>query len=691
MPGALKVVDFVGQESISQLFRFDLNLVSQDPQIDFAAVVNQPAFLTLRRGSMDATKIHGIVADFQQGGYTADWYYYRVTLVPRMWLLSLTYQSRIFQNINVQQIVEQVLGEYGFDFRFELSGDYPKREYCVQYRETDLNFICRLLEFEGIHFFFEYDEQKETLVMIDDISANPAIPGMNTIEYHQGAGFAGDTETIREFICREKVVTGKVILMDYNYREPATSLRVEKQLNNEMPGKYYEYGQHYFDVDNGNRLAQIRNEEIECTRRIMTGDGSCTAFRTGMKFALSHHYRLDLNDNYLLIQIMHSGSQGSGYGVPLKSGTEPTYRNDFTCITANIQYRPPRITPQPQIPGIMTAKVEASDANAEYAYIDEQGRYRVKMHFDLSEAGDGNASRPIRLAEPYSGPDYGIHFPNHANTEMVWACIDGNVDRPLGLSTVPNPMNQSPSIAENNFESVIRTAGQNELTFDDEIGQENIYLFGTKDWTIEITNDKTQTVGHDESLSVGNNRTKTVGNDQSESIGNNKTIDVGNDHTETIGANMTIDVSNNLDEHVGSDYSETVDNNMTLSVGKNKDVTIGDNLTEQVGKNVEIKIGKKTDIESGDDITVIGRKKAKVIIADELKIEVGGSSILMKSNGDIKISGNKIEIEGMQEVKTSAMTVKSEASMENTTRGTIVNVEASGVNTVKGSLVKINC
>jgi type VI secretion system secreted protein VgrG len=319
-PEALQVVDIAGQESLSQLFRFDLNLVSQDPEISFADVIQKPATLTMRRDDVPV-KIHGLIADFEQGDYTAEWVAYRAILVPRVWLLSLNYQSRVFQNMTVEAIVTQVLKDAGFtttDFHFALSGSYKPREYCVQYRETDLNFISRLLEFEGICFFFEHGDERETLVMTDDRSEHPLIEGDSTIGYHTGAGLLphANAETVRQFTCREKIVTGKVVLKDYNYRTPETALRAESQLNQDMPGLYYEYGQHFKDHSEGERLAKVRNEEIECGRRVMTGSSDCAGLRSGFRFSLQDHYRGDLNGDYLLVRVSHFGSQGAAFATP---------------------------------------------------------------------------------------------------------------------------------------------------------------------------------------------------------------------------------------------------------------------------------------------------------------------------------------------------------------------------------------
>lgn len=675
-PETLHVVDFAGQETISQLFRFDLNLVSKNPQINFAEVINKPATFTMRRGNMPV-KIHGLIADFQQGGRTAEWVAYRATLVPLLWLLALNYQSRVFQNMTVQEIVTQVLREAGFtfdDFRFVLKDSYKLREYCVQYRETDLNFISRLLEFEGIYFFFQHGDARATLVITDDPGESPFIAGERAIRYHTNDGFAPpqNAEIVREFVCQEKIVTGKVVLKDYNYRTPEATLSSASQLNDDMPGLYYEYGQHFKDSAEGNRLAKVRNEEIECGRRVMTGDSDCMGLRSGFKFTLQHHYRDDLNGNYLITQISHSGAQGAWFTAALGASQAPTYRNHFICIPAEAPYRPPRLAPEPRIPGIMTAKIET--AGGDYAYIDDDGRYRVKMPFDLSETNGGGASRAIRLAQPYSGSNYGIHFPNRANTEMVWACIDGNVDRPLGLSTVPNPANASPAVAGNREQCVIRTAGQNELMFDDNIGSENIYLHATKDWTIDIANDKKQTIGNNESAAVGNNRSRTVGNDETVSIGNNETTSISNNATRTVGKDETIAIGNNRSKTIGKDQSESIGANKTMTVGGNHSETVAGNMKQAVAKSkkesirktkslsvglaYQVKVGGMmtltvggaknesvglmSDEKIGLNKTINAGKKITLNAGEELVFKCGTASITLKKDGKVIFKGCKI-------------------------------------------------
>lgn len=646
----LRVVDFVGREKLSQTYHFEIELASPDTNIDFSSLVNKPASLEFLRGGK-TYPINGIVSRFEQGarGGAQGWVTYRATLVPRVWRLSLTHQSRIFQEKTVEDIIKDVLAEADLAdaARFELTGDYPVREYCVQYNETDLNFISRLMEHEGIFFFFEQTESGEIMVIADDQAAFIDIGGEKKANYYpQGAS---DYDRVSDFSYREQIVTGKVILKDYNYRTPDTMLESDEQkIDSKMPGLYYAYGDHFKEVGEGNQLAIRRKEEIECTRKVMTGRADNMRFRAGHKFTLAAHYRSDLNIDYLVTGIEYFGGQP----VRLEGSQNSHFECIFTVIDAEIPFRPPRLTPVPKIPGIMTARIET--AGGDYAFIDDEGRYHTKMHFDRRDLSDGTASRPIRMSQPYSGPDYGIHFPNHANTEMVWACIDGDVDRPLALGTVPNPSQGTPSIDANKYENVIRTWGEHELIFDDTIDTQRIYLHSTKDWVIDITNDKNQKVGNNETLDVVTNRDKTVGKNQSESIGESKTISVGGDHTESITGNESISIEGNESITVSKDQSLNVTGNKSLDVGKDSSSligksassSIGDNLDVQVGKNADVQIGKKTNFQSGDNIAVSGKKKATITIQDELTIKVGKASITMKKNGDITIKGAKINVKG---------------------------------------------
>lgn len=706
--GELEVVSFVGREAVSQPFRFELELVSTNPSVPFSDLVDQPATLGMTWDDGELP-VHGVVAHFEQGGPVGDDYYgYRAVLVPRLWRLSLTHQSRIFQALSVPDIVKRVLAETGFapgDFEFHLSNAYAPREYCTQYQETDLAFVSRLLEHEGICYFFRHEETRDVIVFTDDQSHHPLIEGNDAVTYRAARGHApADEETVQAFVFREQIVTGKVVLKDYNYQTPEEDLSAESQISDELPGVYYEYGPNYKDAGEGSRLARIRNEEIECRRREGLGEGTCLRLRAGHVFSLDDHYRLDLNRSYLVTEVTHHGSQRGAMSMQVGEEREPfPYRNDFVCIPASVPYRPPRRTPEPRLPGVMTAKVDT--AGGDYAHLDDQGRYRARMDFDRSGTGEGGATLPIPMKQAYSGADYGIHFPNHAETDMIWACLNGDPDRPFALGTAPNPSQASPSTSANNFQNVIRTWGQNELTFDDKQGEENIYLFATKDHTVEVTNDElltigndqSESVGHDQSLRVGSNRDKTVGADQSEMIGRNKTIAVGGNHSETISGNMTQNVgiskAENVaaakslaiggayqvsvgaamnetvgaakTEEVGAFKSESVGGNKSENVGGSKSVSVGNSLAVTVGESQSLEVAKTLDVRIGEDHHeqvakewAVNAKKIQLMAEDQITLKTGKAEIIMKKSGDIIIKGKKIQVKGSGDVVIKGSKVK---------------------------------
>lgn len=708
-PEVFKVASFVGQEEISRLPRFEINLISEDPAIDFSSIVNKPASFWMMRDE-GPVYFNGIVIHFEQLGRAKDEYAYQAILVPRLWWLTLNHQSRIFQEMTVQEIIQMVLEDAGVsDYRFELNVSYDPREYCVQHRESDFNFISRLMEFEGICYYFEHTEGGETLVMSDDRANFSPIEGESTIGFDEAEGLIHeDLETIQQLRCREKIVTGEVILKDYNYETPNIDLKVESKINGEMPGTYYDYGEHYKDKSHGDRLAVVRNEEIECQRRILDAWSDCMGMRPGYTFSLENHYRSDFNEDYIILAVQHAGSQRQALsgqrGASVLSRMEHTrqmvefeltYSNTIQFRSASEVYRPARLTPVPQIPGVMIGKIQRKDAP--YADLDETGRYHAHMDFDLDEPPPMSGSKPIRMNQPYSGSAYGIHFPNHDATEMIWACVNGDIDRPIALGTAPNPNNGSPSIADNQWQNVIKTWGKNELTFDDKQGEENIYMFATKDHTVVVTNNESIWVGHDQAITVKNDREKRVDHDQSESIGNDKTIEVEHNHTETIGndknlnvvknhdeaigANMTINVGENLSETVNIDYDETVGGSMTVTVGasltttvggdstqtvgSNKTVTIRDSLSQEISKDKSITVGKDLKEEIGGkhteevaDAYSVSAKKIQLVAKDQIEFKVGKASMVMKKNGDITIQGKKIQIKGSGDVIVKGSKIK---------------------------------
>ncbi|WP_412068642.1 type VI secretion system Vgr family protein [Rubrivirga sp. IMCC43871] len=482
-----RVLRFEGTEAISEPFRFVVHLVSKDAEVDFAKVIDKPATLTMLRGD-DPSEIDGVISDFQQshaaGGQSDFRYVYRAVLVPRIWRLALSEQSRIFQNLTVQEIVSTILKAAGVDCKWMLKASYKPREYTTQYQESDLAFVQRLLEFEGIRYYIEHAKGKDTVIFSDDASDAVTIADDDTLAYSHGDGLVAqdDVETVKNFRVRQRMVTAETKLKDYNYRTPEDDIFATSPVSGKPSlGVRSEAMTHTMTPTRNERLVKVRAEEVTSTREVMTGRSDCLRFRTGYRFTLDRHFRTSLNQAYLLTHITHEGSQpDSGEAQGASETTESSYANRFRCVAAAIPFRPPRKTPVPTLPGILTAKVESTNgsnvATGQYAPIDDQGRYRVRFPFDIGDASNAQATKPVRLAQPYSGPGYGQHFPVHKGAEMVIACVDGNIDRLVGLGTVPNPTQKSPVTSANPAENTVKTAADNRIVLKDTMNAVGIDL-----------------------------------------------------------------------------------------------------------------------------------------------------------------------------------------------------------------------
>jgi len=678
-PDTFLVVDFAGEERISRPFRFEVNAVSFDPNLTLADVANKPATLEVYRDD-EQLIFHGYVARFEQGPYVADRYTYTAVLVPLFWYLSLRFQSRIFRDLKAPEIIKKVLDDAGFQSsQYSLDnvamGDYPVREYCVQYEETDLDFIQRLAEHEGIRYYFE----GEKVVFSDKPSGDDSVPkiaGGAALVYNPGGGLQAAAEAVRKFNCREQLVRGKHIVKDHNYRDPETLLEKEMQLNADMPGVHYEYGLHFKDIGEAERLLQVRNEETECQRRVMWGETGYVGMYAGHKMTMEQHLRDELNGEYLLVSVRHEGTQAASVPGLMGESAKGTnvYTNTFTTIPTDVMYRPPRETRVPRIPGIMTGRIEKP--GGDYAHIDEEGRYRSRMHFDRELSETAEATHPIRMKQAYSGPGYGIHFPNHAETEMVWACIDGNPDRPMALGTAPNPTQKSPVVAENKNQNIIKTWSGNQMIMLDEKDKEQI-LIHTPAKNAMLLDDM-----NDRVYLITTNAHEFIMDDKNRLIVLRTTdghfLEM-NDAEEKItlqskkGHYLTINDKDDIITIADKDKKHTFTLDIASEVVIVKTVS-GDMKVHAEAGNIHMKAAS-LDVETTGDMTF----KA-------------GGNITIEAGGNLEMSaGMNVTSEAGLNHDTKGLQVTSEASTMNTVKGSAVTtVESSGMVEIKGTLVKIN-
>jgi type VI secretion system secreted protein VgrG len=690
----LRVIRFEGHEGLSRLFQFEIDVASPIGDLDHEDVVGKPALLCFRAGD-ELRRVHGIVESFEQGDESKKLTAYRAVLVPSVFRLRYRRDSRIFQALSVPDILKKLLQGAGIPadgYRLSLSESYAPREYCVQYRESDWAFLCRLMESEGLSYHFEHDDSADLLVITDSSSFYAPIAGEATVPFRASLGALMKDEHVSRFRYGKRIRPGKVTLRDYNFKKPSLLLESDEQASLDGDLEIYDYPGDYESPSPGKTLARLRLEELQASRQTAEGESACARFVPGATFTLADHPRDDYNRELLITQVDHHGAEPGMEGA---AGAAP-YGNRFQAIPKEIPFRPALITPRPTIKGIQTAIVTGPPG--EEIHTDEHGRIKVQFHWDRLGKKDDKSSCWIRVSQIAAGGAWGAVFLPRVGHEVVVDFIEGDPDRPLVTGSVYHGTNVPPyplpaEKTKSTFKSNSSTGGGgfNELRFEDKKSAEEIFLHGQKDWNILIEHDKGQEIGHDEALLVKHDRQIQVGNDETVTIGANLTVGVGKTLTATIDEDMSATVSGNQTLSVEKDQSASVSGSQTLSVGKGKSETVAESSSEKVGKDKTVSVDESYALTvSKDGVIKIGKnlseevgEKKTLIVGKELSIQVGDATISVKKNGDITVQGKKITVKGSGaiEVEGKKLSVKSEGD---------VNVEASGKVKVKGSNVGVN-
>ena len=480
--GTLLVSKLRGTERLSRLFRFELELVTQESRIDLEEVLYSAAKVGLSH-QIGAGKtwrwFKGVLADLRMVGKVESWIHYRAVLVPDVWQLGEFHRSRVFQDLDLKGLVTEVFDrdlqlKADQDFKFnELQRTLPTREYVVQYEETDWEFLSRWLEHEGVFFYFDNDGEREVAVFGDGTNAyKPATSqGPRCLYRPDGGGDearGGGEDEVFALECRVNRGPKQTRLNDYNWRTPTTQLACTAAVADRGVGLQNEYNDHFKDGEEGTALAKVRAEEWTCRSAVYSGQSSSRVFRPGRTFELAEHFLDDYNTTYLLIEVQHEAEQK--LNVDASSVTGVHYQNSFRAIPADKTYRPERTTDWPSIKGVMHGRVDGED-DGQYAQVDGQGRYHVTLPYDeqvqAGEVQPGKASRAIRMAQPYAGVDSGIHFPLLKGTEVIITHVDGDPDRPVIAGAVPNTDNLSPVDSSNATQNRIVTTCGNVFQMDD--------------------------------------------------------------------------------------------------------------------------------------------------------------------------------------------------------------------------------
>lgn len=647
----LLLIRLDGTEELSELFEFEAEMFSKKSSHDPRQIVGQRVSLRITHENDQERLISGFVSEFRQCGWCDRATTYRAKIVPWLWFLTQSSDCRIFQEKTAPEIVEDVFRTLGFsDFEFRLKEEYDRREYCVQYRETDYQFVSRLLEEEGIFFYFEHDGKAERMIMSDQPDGFYSLP-KDRIEFNVDQHTGEFLEQIKTWEHRFQFCSGRYSQQDFNFKTPANSLLSgEETLVPVAACKKFEvydnHGRHW-NRDRGRRMSKVRMEEIESSYDQANGTSNIVCFAPGGRFSFSQHrVENEIDKGYVISKVHTKASVGENYmsGDTTASEYEFLFENRFECIPDKINFRPKRTTPKPIVEGPQTAIVVGRPGDE--ICPDEFGRVKVQFHWDRLGRFDDQSSCWIRVSQGHAGQGWGgIDLPR-VGEEVIVDFIEGDPDEPMITGRVYNSDNRPPfSLPDEMTRSGMKSqthkgSGSNEISMDDTAGKEQIRV------NAQTNMDTT----------VGNNATKIVNVDS--------TTDIGNNEATTVGVNASEDVGVNKDIKVGS--------NMTIDVGSKLNLTAGSSITLKCGAS-------KIYMNAGGVITITGTMittsaAATATVASPMTQVVGG--IMCSTVGPINtMSGGACHVGALKLASVS---------------GQKVDIAAAGSTSIKGSKITLN-
>ncbi len=644
-PDKLFLLGLSGREALSRLFRFRLDLIAEHAtQVPFDQLLGKPVTAHVESGGDDVRHFSGVCARMVQGGRDETFTHYHMEVVPEVWFLTRRTQSRIFQRTSTPDILKKVF--QGLAVQQRLQGKYDPREYCVQYRETDFDFASRLMEEDGIYYYFEHDEGGGRMVLGDSPAGHGQVPFDQRIEYQAFEGPATEERRIASLRKSQELRSMKVTLRDHNFELPgkdleavepiAASARVgsvdhKLKLGDADRLELYDwpggYARRYDGIGPGRdekpadlnkvfaenkRTAGIRMQEEAAAALELAGESRCRQLTAGQVFELAKHFNAD--GKYVLTSVEHEARTSSDYRSGDFGGA--TYLNSFACIPASVPFRPRRVTPRPVVPGAQTAVVVGPKGKE--VYTDKYGRVKVQFHWDREGKNDENSSCWVRVVQPTAGRHWGSSFWPRIGQEVVVDHLEGDVDRPIIVGAVYNP-DQPPAYLgdgpdskhkDENLISGLKSntseggSGFNELRFLDAKDKQQIFLHAERDYDARVKNDAMEWIQRDRHVIVGKEDGKSEGGDHNEEIWRDHNAHVHRNRVEQVEQNVQLLVGGDVDEDVAGTRAEKIGGDRHLSVEGQRQTKVGTSDVTEAGQEIHLKAGMKIVLEAGMELTI---------------------------------------------------------------------------------------
>ena len=656
---------FRGEEHLSKPFTLYAELTSKNASIALGDLIASPVGIRLDMGRKGTRYFHGYISKITQMPSDSDGARYEAVIVPWLWLLTRTSDCRIFQEMSVIDILSKVFKDAGFtDFEDRTSANYAKREYCVQYRETTFNFVSRLMEEEGITYFFEHKEGRHSLVLADSSSSYKPVSGFEKVEFHPASRGDQRIDCLRQWFTESQLQPGKYSHRSYDFTKPLVGLDAMAAFPDTFAGEdleIFDYPGGFDSMDAGEKSASIRVQELAASQELVRASGDVMGLSAGHTFELSGHPREDQNVEYLVTGISYRFDQ-SQFSTGAMDG-DPPFQCELTGILAKRPYRPARTTPKPTIRGPQTAFVVGK--SGEEIWVDKYGRIKVLFHWDRYGKADETASCWIRVSSEMAGKKWGGVALPRIGQEVVVEFLEGDPDQPLVTGRVynetampPYPLPDKKTISTFKSNSSKGGGGFNEIRFQDKKGEEQLFFHAERNQDIRVKKDCFEWIGENRHLVVKKNQLEKIENNRDEIVGADNKIKIGKDrHLKVVGKEA---------KEVGGSHSFTVKGDV-IEVFKA-------NHSEQVTSDYFLK---------ADNIVIEGQSS--------ITIKVGGSSIAIGPDGIAIKSSALIKIEAgatMDLKATAPLTMQSSAIAE--LKSPMTTVKGDGMLTLKGGLVMIN-
>ena len=700
-------------ESLGRLFEYSITLVSTKNDIDPDKLLGQPVTVKLELPDGGPRCFNARVTRFCMAGWLGRFVRYEMTARPWTWMLTRSTDCRIFQNQTVPDILKAIFEKYSnAAFEFDTRGNYLPWEYCVQYRETDFNFVSRLMEQEGLTYWFKHQDGKHTMVIADSPSACVACPGYAKVPYVAGER-AGriEKERVSDWRYAREVQPGAYAIDDFDFKKPSVDLmqtRAQSRGFAESGHEVFDAPGEFDSAGEGEAYVRVRLEELQAQHETAQAASNARGMLVGHTFALASHPRSDQNRNWLITAASLGVQASSHETTSADSGAR--FECNFTCIDAKTPFRTPRATPKPVVQGPQTAIVTGPAGDE--IYTDEYGRVKVRFHWDRHGKNDENASCWVRVSHPWAGKNFGMVALPRIGQEVVIDFLEGDPDRPLITGRVYNGEQMPPwGLPANKTQTGVLTrsskegspANANAIRFEDKKGSEQLWIHAEKNQDIEVESDETHWVGHDRKKTIDNDETTHVKHDRTETVDNNETITIGVNRSESVGSNETISIGIDRTETVGANESITIGSNRMITVGASETATVALQRTHSVGVNETIAIGAAQEVAIGafqaitvgaNQTTSVGKDQSNTIgggqttkVGKDRAVTVGGNlSTSVDKDESRKVTGGRSADVGKDDALKVAKNLVIDAgdSVSITTGSASITMKKDGTITIKG-------